>query len=116
MLGDAEDRTLSRVRSFRGRGTEMVAAVARDLGAARMVCACAGNLGQALADSGRRQGLEVTVLAARTANRLKLGQIAAFGAYLLLAGEPIEDARPLAREIAERDRANLVGDSVDTAT
>src|ERR1700757_4319771 len=49
--------TVNPVRSFKGRGTETVAAVARNNGAARMVCASAGNLGQALAYSGRRRGL-----------------------------------------------------------
>jgi threonine dehydratase len=81
-----------------------------------VVCASAGNLGQALAYSGRRRGLEVTVVAARTANPLKLRQIAAFGADVRLDGEDIEDARLLAREIAQTDGAYLVEDSLDLAT
>jgi threonine dehydratase len=93
--------TLNPVRSFKGRGTETVAALARGHGASRVVCASAGNLGQALAYSGRHRGLQVTVVAARTANPLKLRQIAAFGAELRLDGEDIEDARQLAREIAQ---------------
>jgi threonine dehydratase len=108
--------TLNPVRSFKGRGTETVAALARNKGAARMVCASAGNLGQALAYSGRHRGLEVTVVAARTANPLKLRQIAAFGAEVRLDGEDIEDARLLAREIAQAGRAYLVEDSLDVAT
>src|SRR5436190_13447071 len=108
--------TLNPVRSFKGRGTETVAAVGRERGAPRLVCASAGNLGQALAYSGRRRGLEVTVVAARTANPLKLRQIAALGADIRLGGEDIEDARALAREIAEADDAYLVEDSLDLAT
>ena len=81
-----------------------------------MVCASAGNLGQALAYSGVRRGLEVTVVAARTANPLKLRQIAALGAAVRLEGEDIEDARLLAREIADADGAYLVEDSLDLAT
>jgi threonine dehydratase len=108
--------TLNPVRSFKGRGTETVAAVARRKGASRVVCASAGNLGQALAYSGSRRGLEVTVVAARTANPLKLRQIAAFGADIRLDGEDIEDARLLAREIAKADGAYLVEDSLDLAT
>jgi len=108
--------TLNPVRSFKGRGTETVAAVARNKGASRLVCASAGNLGQALAYSGRDRGLAVTVVAARTANPLKLRQIAAFGADLRLDGEDIEDARLLAREIAETGDAYLVEDSLDLAT
>jgi threonine dehydratase len=108
--------TLNPVRSFKGRGTETVAAAAREKGASRLVCASAGNLGQALAYSGSRRGLGVTVVAAKTANPLKLRQIAALGAELRLEGEDIEDARLLAREIAETGGAYLVEDSLDLAT
>ena len=108
--------TLNPVRSFKGRGTETAVAVAREEGASRVVCASAGNLGQALAYSGARRGLAVTVVAARTANPLKLRQIAAFGADILLDGEDIDDARVTAREIAEADRAHLVEDSLDLPT
>jgi threonine dehydratase len=108
--------TLNPVRSFKGRGTETVAAVARNQGASRVICASAGNLGQALAYSGSRRGLAVTVVAARTANPLKLRRIAAFGAAVRLDGEDIEDARLVAREIAETDGAYLVEDSLDLAT
>jgi threonine dehydratase len=108
--------TVNPVRSFKGRGTETVAAAAREKRAARLVCASAGNLGQALAYSARRRGLEVTIVAARTANPLKLRQIAASGADLQLHGEDIEDARLLAREIAELDSAYLVEDGLDLGT
>ena len=108
--------TLNPVRCFKGRGTETVAAAARETGATRVVCASAGNLGQALAYSGARRDLAVTVVAARTASPLKLRQIAAFGADVRLDGEDIEDARLLAREIAEAERAYLVEDSLDLAT
>jgi threonine dehydratase len=81
-----------------------------------MVCASAGNLGQALAYSGRQRGLGVTVVAARTANPLKLRHIAAFGADVQLGGEDIEGARLLARELADAGSAYLVEDSLDLAT
>lgn len=108
--------TLNPVRSFKGRGTETVAAVAREGGASRVVCASAGNLGQALAYSGRHRGLKVTVVAGRSANPLKLRQIAAFGADVRVEGDDIEDARLLARELAEAGGAYLVEDSLDLAT
>lgn len=108
--------TLNPVRCFKGRGTETVAAAVCKQGASRVVCASAGNLGQALAYSGSRRGLAVTVVGARTASPLKLRQIAAFGAAVRLEGEDIEDARVLAREIAQADGAYLVEDSLDLAT
>ncbi|WP_100447072.1 threonine ammonia-lyase [Glycomyces xiaoerkulensis] len=108
--------TLNPVRSFKGRGAETVAALAGEQGVSRMVCASAGNLGQALAYSGSRRGLGVTVVAATTANPLKLDRIAALGADVRLEGEDIEDARLLAGQIAEADGAYLVEDSLDLAT
>jgi threonine dehydratase len=108
--------TVNPVRSFKGRGTETVAAVARRKGTSRMVCASAGNLGQALAYSGSRRDLDVTVVAARTANSLKVRQIAAFGADIRLEGEDIEDARLLARKMAEVDGAYLLEDGLDLAS
>ncbi|WP_207935943.1 pyridoxal-phosphate dependent enzyme [Actinomadura sp. KC216] len=108
--------TLNPVRSFKGRGAETVVAAAREKGASRMVCASAGNLGQALTYSGTRRGLDVTVVAACTANPLKLRRITDLGAQVRLEGEDIEDARLLAREIAETEGAYLVEDSLDLAT
>ena len=108
--------TLNPVRSFKGRGTEAVAAAARAAGASRMVCASAGNLGQALAYSGRRRRLDVTVVAAETANPLKLRQIADLGADIQLVGEDIEDARRRAWEIADVNGAYHVEDSLHLAT
>src|SRR5688572_21093932 len=83
--------TLNPVRSFKGRGTETATAAARAQGASRVICASAGNLGQALAYSARHRDLDVTVVAAETANPLKLRQLAAFGADVRLVGEDIED-------------------------
>ncbi|GAB2941719.1 threonine/serine dehydratase [Nonomuraea fastidiosa] len=111
-----EVETLNPVRSFKGRGTETVAAEAAARGASRMVCASAGNLGQALAYSGARRGIDVTVVAATTANPLKLAQITALGADLRLHGQDIEDARLLARELSEAEGAYHVEDSLDLAT
>jgi threonine dehydratase len=49
--------TANPVRSFKGRGTEVVASQLADQGSRAVVCASAGNLGQALAWSGRGRGL-----------------------------------------------------------
>ena len=64
--------TANPVRSFKARGTEVVASLLAGHGAGAVVCASAGNLGQALAWSGRGRGLEVTVVASRFAAAAKL--------------------------------------------
>jgi threonine dehydratase len=47
--------TANPVRSFKGRGAELVASRLADQGAGAVVCASAGNLGQALGWSGHRR-------------------------------------------------------------
>ena len=109
--------TFNPVRSFKGRGTETVmSALSQRPGPLAAVCASAGNLGQALAYSGARRGIPVTVVAARTASPLKIERIRALGATVRLEGDDIEDARLLARRIAADDSAYLVEDSLDIAT
>jgi threonine dehydratase len=109
--------TLNPVRSFKGRGTEAVMSWLwrrEDFGTA--VCASAGNLGQALAYSGARRQIPVTVVAAQRANPMKIERIRALGAAVVLEGGDHEAARQLAREIAEAEGAYLVEDSLDLLT
>jgi threonine dehydratase len=108
--------TLNPVRSFKGRGTETVMSWLSHEHAPAAVCASAGNLGQALAYSGAQRSIPVTVVAAESANRLKIEHIRALGATVRLEGGDIEDARQLARAIAEREGSYLVEDSLDLHT
>ena len=107
--------TLNPVRSFKGRGTQTVppwpASRGQHASCARARQSRPGAGLQRLATricSHRRGGQD--------RDPLKLCQIAAFGADVRLDGEDIEDARLLAREIAEAGRAYLVEDSLDLAT
>jgi threonine dehydratase len=108
--------TANPVRSFKGRGTELVAAHLVERGRGAVVCASAGNLGQALAWSGRRRGLEVTVVASAKAPAVKLDRIRALGAELELVDGDIELARERASAIALRRGVRLVEDSLDVET
>jgi threonine dehydratase len=58
----------------------------------------------------------VTVVAAQRANPMKIERIRALGATVVLEGDDHEDARQLAREIAEAEGAYLVEDSLDLLT
>ena len=108
--------TANPVRSFKARGTEVVASgLGGDVGRA-VVCASAGNLGLALAWSGRRRALRVTVVASRAATRAKLDRIRALGAELDLVDGDIEAARHRAASIAGHRGARLVEDSLDLET
>ncbi|RMI39421.1 threonine ammonia-lyase [Streptomyces triticirhizae] len=108
--------TANPVRSFKGRGTEMVASHLAGAGPRAVVCASAGNLGQALAWSGRRRGLDVTVVASRFATAAKLERIRALDATLELVDGDHELARERAAAIARRDGIRLLEDSLDIET
>ena len=108
--------TANPVRSFKGRGTEVVASRLAESGARAAVCASAGNLGQALAWSGRKRGLDITVVARREAPMVKLDRIRALGARLELVDGDFEVARERAAVIAQRDGIRLVEDSLDLET
>jgi threonine dehydratase len=108
--------TANPVRSFKARGTELVTSLLADNGSRAAVCASAGNLGQALAWSGRARNLDVTVVASRRAPATKLDRIRALGARLELVDGDIEVARERASAIARRDGIRLVEDSLDIET
>ncbi|GAB3156576.1 pyridoxal-phosphate dependent enzyme [Micromonospora sonneratiae] len=108
--------TANPVRSFKARGTELVAGHLADQGEAAVVCASAGNLGQALGWSGRRRGLDVTVVASRFAPTVKLDRIRSFGAHLELVDGDFDMARERAANIAHQRGVRLVEDSLDIET
>lgn len=108
--------TANPVRSFKGRGTEVVAGLLAGDGARAAVCASAGNLGQALAWSGRGRGLDITVVASRFAPAAKLARIRALDATLELVDGDFDMARERAAAIARRDGIRLVEDSQDIET
>jgi threonine dehydratase len=108
--------TANPVRSFKARGTELVASLLSDQGRAAVVCASAGNLGWALGWSGRRRGLDVTVVASRWAPVAKLDRIRELGVALELVDGDFEMARERAASIAQRRGVRLVEDSLDIET
>jgi threonine dehydratase len=108
---------LNPVRSFKGRGTETVLARLGAGGApSSAICASAGNLGQALAFSGRRRGVPCTVVASAAVNPLKLRRMHELGATVRLVDGDIEVARRTARDLADRQGLFLVEDSENLDT
>jgi threonine dehydratase len=105
--------TANPVRCFKGRGTELVVS---QLAGTAVVCASAGNLGQALAWSGRRRGIDVTVVAAPSAPTAKLDRIRALDAKLELVDGDFDMARDRAAAMAREQGIRLVEDSLDLET
>ena len=100
--------TLNPIRSFKGRGTELLAARLSER--RPLVCASAGNFGQGLARAAARRGLSVTVFAAERANPLKVAAMRALGAQVLLEGADFDAAKAAARRHAETSGAMYIED------
>ncbi len=123
-LGEALDcelivklETANPVRCFKGRGTETaMARLTDDPSSKSAVCASVGNLGLALAYSGQSRGISVTVVAGASANPYKLERIRALGATVRLVDGDFDDARRLARRMADIEGAFLVEDSENLDT
>jgi len=106
--------TLNPLRSFKGRGADYcVSQLPTD---ARLVCASAGNFGQAMAYACRKRGLALTVYASVNANPFKVERMRALGANVVLHGEDFDAAKIEARRFASQSGARMIEDSLDPAT
>lgn len=105
--------TLNPIRSFKGRGTELLAASLA--GRPHLVCATAGNFGQGMAYSARKRGLPLTIFAARTASPIKVERMRALGAEVRLVGEDFEAAHHAAGAFAAAAGAHMVEDGREVA-
>ena len=120
-LGDAlgvrvalKIETLNPIRSFKGRGADLL--VARTTSDAPLICASAGNFGQAMAYACRKRGLALTVYAATSANPLKVERMEALGARVMRAGADFDAAKLAARRAAQDSGVRFVEDSRDVET
>jgi threonine dehydratase len=108
--------TLNPVRSFKGRGADLLAAERQRRGDRALVCASAGNFGLALAYACRSRGVRLTVYASRHANRWKLAGIRRLGAEVVQRGEDFDAAKEAARGAAAAQGAPFVEDGEEVAT
>jgi threonine dehydratase len=100
--------TLNPIRSFKGRGTEYLAATLS--GRPHLVCATAGNFGQGMAFAARKRGLRLTIFASATANPLKIERMRALGAEVRLVGDNFKVAHSAAKAFAAENGAELIED------
>jgi threonine dehydratase len=100
--------TLNPIRSFKGRGAEYFTSALE--GRPHLVCATAGNFGQAMAFAARKRGLRLTIFASVNANPLKVERMRALGAEVRLVGENFEVAHSAAKVFAAETGAQLIED------
>lgn len=104
---------LNPIRSFKGRGTDLLVA---GLGTrTALVCASAGNFGQGLALAGRKHGLSVTVFAALNASPLKVEAMRRLGADVRLVGADFDAAKVAGLAHARTQGALFVEDGAEPA-
>ncbi|MFD0206362.1 MULTISPECIES: threonine ammonia-lyase [Saccharothrix] len=105
--------TVNPLRSFKGRGADFMGLT---LPPGRpVVCASAGNFGQAVAYVGRHRGFPVQVFVARSAVPDKIRRMRALGAAVTEVPGDFTAAKDAAREHAQRQGAIFVEDGRDVA-
>ncbi|MFM8594559.1 MAG: threonine/serine dehydratase [Chloroflexota bacterium] len=103
--------TVNPIRSFKGRGATWL--TANLTGREPLMCASAGNFGQAMAYACRSAGVPLTVYASVNANPLKIERMRALGATVELAGEDFDAAKAIGKSVASDRGVRFVEDSLD---
>lgn len=104
------------IRSFKGRGASfLVSEMLRRVETRALVCASAGNWGQAMAYACRSHGLPIIIYAAVNANPLKIGRMKALGAEVRLEGNDFDAAKDAAKRYARSIHGWMVEDGLEAA-
>ncbi|MEO1251654.1 MAG: pyridoxal-phosphate dependent enzyme [Pseudomonadota bacterium] len=100
--------SLNPIRSFKARGVDFFLSELAE--PQTLVCATAGNFGQAMARAGRQRGHKVVIYAAENANPLKIDAMRRFGGDVRLEGADFDAAKAAARRFAKDEGALFVED------
>jgi peptide deformylase len=102
------------IRSFKGRGASFFVSEMQRRGDQRaIVCASAGNWGQAMAYACRSHDLPIVIYAAVNANPLKVARMKALGAEVRIEGHDFDAAKDAAKAYAQRINGWMVEDGFD---
>jgi threonine dehydratase len=105
--------TVNPIRSFKGRGAEWLVSQAKEN---HLMCASAGNFGQAMAYSCRARNKKLTIYASTQANKLKVERMQSLGAEVILFGDDFDAAKLEAKKIAKEKGIRFIEDSFDIET
>ncbi len=106
--------TMNPIRCFKGRGADWLISQADKK--ASIVCASAGNFGQAMAFSCRKRKIPITIFASVFANPLKIERMKSLGANVILKGDDFDSAKNEARKYAAENKFQFVEDGNDVET
>jgi L-serine/L-threonine ammonia-lyase len=96
------------VGSFKARGIGLACQDSWEAGASRLVCASAGNAGYAVAYSGRKIGIPVTVIVPKTTPPWLRDLVAREGATVIVHGDSWDDAHAYGTKLAEEENAAYI--------
>jgi threonine dehydratase len=101
------------IRSFKGRGASFLLHEMQARNDARqIVCASAGNWGQAMAYVCRAAGRPIVVFASKHANALKVARMRALSADVRIAGEDFDAAKDAAKACAAEIGGVMIEDGL----
>jgi threonine dehydratase len=104
--------TQNPIRSFKGRGADLLVSQSNE----KMICASAGNFGQAMAYACRKYSKPLIVVASINANPFKIERMRQLGAEVILKGADFDAAKLVAKEEAKKNGFRFVEDSSDLET
>lgn len=108
--------TLNPLRSFKGRGADFfMHENMANLAGRTLVCATAGNWGQAMAYVCRARGWPLVVYSATTANTFKVERMRAMGAEVRLHSDDFDTAKEEAQQFCASTGAVFVEDGRETS-
>ncbi len=106
--------TINPIRSFKGRGSDwLVSSVESETS---LICASAGNFGQAMASSCRKRNCNLIVYASETASPFKVERMRSFGANVILYGSDFDAAKLEAKRVGIEKGIRFIEDSQDIET
>ncbi|NOT74723.1 MAG: pyridoxal-phosphate dependent enzyme [Cyclobacteriaceae bacterium] len=106
--------TFNPIRSFKGRGADFL--LSQVSGETNLMCASAGNFGQAMAYACRKKNVSLMVYASVHANPYKIERMRALGAQVILYGEDFDSAKEKAKEEAKRLGIRMIEDGLAAET
>ena len=105
--------TANPIRNFKGRGADFLIGGLDPK--STVVCASAGNFGQAIAYAGRKRGLAVEVFVPTDVNPMKAARMRSLGATVTLAGTDFESSKRHAWQQADHAGSLFIEDGEDPA-
>ena len=106
--------TFNPIRSFKGRGADFL--LSQHAHEPRLMCASAGNFGQAMAYACRKLKTNLIVYASTKANPYKIERMRAFGAEVLLYGDDFDAAKQEAKRKAKESNILMIEDGLAIET